>query len=159
MFRKLVFVLGLTSIVFAAVPISAQTPTIAYLYDAITSRLLPINQNGVGEALSLPLPDNSYASAFDMSFTSDGNRVAYCPINYGIANPDGTSATPPNARLIIRDLAAGTTTLDLDLGTAIGCRPFWRDDGAFVAVGVVRALPGDIQTAQIRSPWELVVIM
>jgi len=157
MLRKLIFVFTLALFIFVA-PISAQTPPIAYLYDGITSRLLPISVSGAGEPLALPLPENSYASAFDMSFTGNGSRVAYCPINYGIANPDGSSASPPNARLLVRDLATSTTTLDLDLGAAIGCRPFWRDDGAFVAVGIVRALPGDILAAQIPSSWELMII-
>ncbi len=157
MLYRLFLGLFLTLLVFAA-PSSAQAPVIAYLYDAITSRLLPVNSVGAGEPLSLPLPENSYASAFDMSFTHDGSIVAYCPVNYGVANPDGSSAAPPNARLLVRNLSASTTTLDLDLGAAIGCRPFWRDDGAFLAVGIVRALPGDIQAAQLQSSWELLIL-
>jgi hypothetical protein len=136
----------------------AQTsPAPIYLFNSLSSSLLALNADGTQTEYPLPVPPNAYVSPYDMSFTGDGTRVAYCPVDFGMMNPDGTTPTPPNAHLIVRDLPSQTELLNLDLGAAVGCRVTYRDDGAFLAVGIVRSLSAD-PAASAGQTWELLIL-
>ena len=76
------------------VPLLAQGNWFVYLFDTGTQALVRVGSDGAQSTLPLGLAQNEAASAFDMSFSPDGGRVAFCAMNYG----DGTQT--PAATLI-----------------------------------------------------------
>lgn len=130
----------------------AQTPWAVYLLDAGAQSLIRVNSDGSQVVLPLGLNPGEYVSAFDISISPDGSKVALCPVQYG----DGS--TTPTAALVIRDLTSQTNLLRQELGPALGCRATYRGDGAFVALGIVHYLPEAAPPADGLPVWELRVI-
>jgi hypothetical protein len=131
---------------------SAQAPWFVYLFDTGAQALVRVGADGAQTTLPLGMAPNEATSAFDMSFSPDGARVAFCALNYG----DNTA--PPTATLIVRDLAAQADLLRQPLGAALGCRATYRTDGAFLALSLVHHLPGDPAAAPDEPVWELRVL-
>lgn len=136
----------------AASGVISQPPWAIYLLDTNAQALVRVNGDGSQAVYPLNLPENAYVSAFDLGFSPDGTKVALCPINYGSAD------AAPSAQLIVRDIAAQADVMRLDLGPALGCRVSYRSDGAFLALGIVHYIPGDVQAVPDLPAWELRVV-
>lgn len=130
----------------------AQAGWFVYLLDSGGQALVRVGADGSQAVLPLGINPNAYLSAFDIGFSPDGARAALCAIDYGSAE------AAPSAVLTVRDLAAQTDLMRLDLGPALGCRAAYRADGAFIALGIVHYLPGDVQAVPDLPAWELRVI-
>lgn len=127
----------------------AQAPWSVYLLDNGTQTLVRVGADGSQAVVPLDLAPGDTVSAFDMSISPDGAKVAYCPVNYG----DGSNS--PSATLIVRDLVTQAEILRQSLGPALGCRVTWRADGAFLALGIVHYLPGASPAIPDLPAWEL----
>ena len=94
MVRKLLALCLLTVLLVAALPALAQSDWFVYLYNGNTKELVSINPDGAQTAYSLGLDATTFVSSFDMTFTNDGTRVAYCAVTYP-AVAEAASPTPP----------------------------------------------------------------
>jgi len=92
----------------------------AYLYSPQRSDLLLLNADGTSTRYNLGLPADTYTYSSNMSFSDDGRLVAYCTIAYVPNSPVST------ATLYVRDIAAQSNLLTLDLGS---------NEGKFCSVG------------------------
>ncbi len=136
----------------AASGIAAQPPWGVLLLDTGARALVRVGGDGSQTVYPLGLSENAFISAFDIGFSPDGAHVAMCPVDYGSAD------AAPSAQLIVRDIAAQADLMRLDLGPALGCRVTYRTDGAFLAVGIVRYITGDVQALPDLPAWELRVV-
>lgn len=137
------------------VPALAQDGWFAYVYNSLTGDLVRVDAAGAQQLYNLGLNANTYVSGFDMAFTPDGSRVAFCAFEIA---PDSAQGT---ATLYVRDIAAGANLLSLNLGSAIGCRTTrdaWNESLTQIAVGVVRRYPGDPQADASVPAWSLSVV-
>jgi hypothetical protein len=150
--RRAALALSCLLLVSAVSGVVGQPPWAVYLLDTGARALVRVNGDGAQAVYPLGLPENAYVSAFDIGFSPDGTRVALCPVDYGNAE------TAPSAQLIVRDIAAQAELMRLDLGPALGCRVTYRSDGAFLAVGIVHYIPGDVQAVPDLPAWELRVV-
>ncbi|MBN1679028.1 MAG: hypothetical protein JW966_01965 [Anaerolineae bacterium] len=128
----------------------------AYLYNGMTGELVRVNfLDGAQESFDLGLPEGVFVGGYDMVLDSTGSRFAFCQTIL----PEGESV--PQARLIVRDLAAGVNILEQDFGTAIGCKAgAFNTDETQITVGKVNYFPGDPNTDPgDGSPmWDLLVL-
>ncbi len=150
--RRAALAVGCALLLWLAMGVQAQAAWAVYLLDTGAQALVRVSSDGAQTTLPLGLAPGEYVSAYDMSFSPDGTRVALCPVNYG----DGSAA--PTAALLVRDLAAQTDLLRQELGPALGCRATWRADGAFLALGIVHYLPESGVVMEGVPAWELRVV-
>lgn len=150
--RRMALLMSCALLLSVASQALGQPPWAVYLLDTNAQTLVRVSSDGSQTAYPLGLPENAYISAFDIGFSPDGTRVALCPINYGSAD------TAPSAQLIVRDIAAQADVMRIDLGPALGCRASYRSDGAFLALGIVHYIPGDVQAVPDLPAWELRVV-
>ncbi len=151
--RRAALILACALLLTTVSGVFAQAPWSVYLFDTAARALVRVNSDGSQSVYPLGLPENAFASAFDIDFSPDGTHVALCPVDYG-----SSTGAPPSAQLIVRDIAAQTDTLRVDLGPALGCRVSYRADGAFLALGIVRYIPGAGQAVPDLPAWELRVV-
>ncbi len=153
--KRLLVGLALALLALAAAPALAQGGWFAYVYNSLTGDLVRVDAAGAQQVYNLGLSANTYVSGFDMAFTPDGSRVAFCAFEI---MPDSAQGA---ATLYVRDIAAGTNLLSLNLGGAIGCRvtrSAWDESLTQVAVSVVRYYPGDPQADASVPAWDLSVV-
>lgn len=149
------FVLTLV-IVLAAGSLSAQTSDwSAYLYNSVMRQLLRVDLNGTQTPINLNLSEGSYLGEYETAFTSDGNYMAYCTIDY-TAVTAGSTLTP--TLLTVYDLTTGTVLYQQDLGPSIGCWINYSGDNSMLAVGMVNFFPGDPSADTSRPIWELRIV-
>lgn len=148
--RRLALVIGL--VLLAAFPVFAQEMAwSAYLYNGMTKELLRVNADGSTESFNLGLAENEYVGSFDMAFSSDGGRVAFCVPVFDMQSSQG------RATLVVRDIAASTDILRQDLGEAIGCRvgrAGFNDDASRLAVSLANPFPPDAG----RPIWRILLL-
>lgn len=139
--KRCLFLLALLTLLVSTIPALAQdTNWFVYLYNGGTKELVRVNTDGSQTAYALGLDANTYVSAYDMTFTPDGSRVALCGLTYSENSPQGVTT------LYFRDIANQTNILQIDLGNSIGCRTgkyALSDDGTQLAVGLIRYFPTD----------------
>ncbi len=135
-----------------------DTHWFVYVYNG--RELVRVYQDATQEAFTLGVDENTFVGSQDMAFSADGSRVAFCATTYPPA-VEGQASPPPAPRLYLRDIAAQSNLLDVDLGSAIGCRVGQRGmspDGALVAVGLIHHLPGDPAADASKPTWQLLVL-
>src|SRR5690349_5523482 len=99
-------ILGL--LVFASMaltPALAQDAWSVYLFNGHSGELVRVNGDGTQAVSGLGLDQNAYVSSFDMAFTRDGARLAFCATTYPQA-ADGSASAQPTAKFYLRDIAA-----------------------------------------------------
>lgn len=143
----------------SALPALGQdAPWFVYLYNG--SVLVRVNQDGTQETFDIGVGADVFVGAREMAFSPDGSRVAFCA-NYYPPAVEGQASAPPATRVYLRDVAAQTNLLDLDLGSAIACRvgeTGLSPDGALLTIGRINYMPGD-PAADISKPaWQLLVV-
>jgi hypothetical protein len=161
MYRKYVLLTlaMLLTLTMGLVPALAQANGSVYLYNGTTKELLRINPDGSQASFSLGLDENTFVSSYDMAFSADGGRVAFCAVTYP-PSPDPNVPAAPTAHLYLRDIAGGANVLDADMGSAIGCRTgraAFNEDGTLLAVSRINYYPGDPAADISRPTWELLV--
>lgn len=106
----------------------------AYMYSGRRGELVHVLADGTQTAYSLGVGESNYVGSYDMSISADGTRAAFCQTTY---QPETAIST---AKLFVRDIAAQTNIVALDLGMgegttcAMGRRAFV---GNLVAVAVM----------------------
>lgn len=152
--RCMLLAVMLTSLL--AVNVShAQENWFAYVYNSNFKELVRVNLDGTQTSYPLGLAENAFVSSWNMAFTQDGSRVAYCLVDYS----SGAGQNP--TRLYVRDIVAQTNLLDLDLGTSMGCNVSQKSfsaDGSQLAVSLVNYFPGDPQADTSEPSWQLLVL-
>jgi hypothetical protein len=124
----------------------------AYLQNPQRGELLRVTADGTITSYSLGLPQDAYVSSFDMSFNADGSRVAFCQLTY---QPESPIAT---AILYVRDIAAQTNLLTLDLGASdgktcsLGRRAY---SSSQVVVGMMNYTPFSANPDTSQPMWQI----
>jgi hypothetical protein len=148
---------GLLMLIAGVLPASAQAaaPTFVYLYDNGAKELLRIYSDGKQEHFPLGLDPSVSLSSFNMAFTPDGSKVAFCVVSY----TQGT--TQGSATLYLRDIVGQTNSLQRPLGSAVACQT-WRQgynaQAAQIAVSLINYTPGDPSADTSKPIWQLLVI-
>jgi hypothetical protein len=139
--KRCLFALALLTLLVSTAPAFAQdTNWFAWLYNGGTREMVRVNPDGSQAAYSLGLDSNTYIGSYDMAFTNDGSRVAFCTVTYSENTPQGTTT------LYLRDIVGQTNQLQIDLGPSIGCRTgrnAFNPEGTQLAVGMIRYFPMD----------------
>lgn len=152
MMRKVTFVV--LALLMLALPTTAQGIWFTYLYNWETASLLRVDSSGNQTSYPLGLSEGATFSTRDMAFSADGDRVAFCAVDY--------AADTPISRLYLRDIAGQTNLLEVDLGARIGCavKPgALNDDETRIAVGLINHFGAGDPNAQADTPaWELQVL-
>src|SRR5215510_3214629 len=100
----LLVIIGLFAFAWLALlPTLAQDQWAVYLYNGNAGQLLRVNPDGSQTMLALGLEPNVFIGGFDMAFTRDGARMAYCSVAYPLPT-DGSVPPPPAAKFILRDI-------------------------------------------------------
>ena len=76
-------ILGL--LIFASMnltPAMAQDNWGVYLFNGNSGELVRVNGDGTQAVSGLGLEQGAYVSSFDMAFTRDGSRLAFCATTY-----------------------------------------------------------------------------
>jgi hypothetical protein len=160
MSRKFMVVMLLSLFMVAAAPTLAQSNWFVYLYNGNTKDLVRINPDGSQIPYNLGLDSTTFVSSFDMTFTQDGNRVAFCAVTYP-AVMDASTPAQPFAKLYLRDIPAGANTLDMAMGNAIGCRTgrdAFNPDANQLAVSKINYYPGAPDADTSQPTWELLIL-
>jgi len=131
----------------------------AYLFESTSGELLRVYQDGTQESHNIGLGENQFISSRDIAFNADASRAAYCVTTY----PPGTAENPgqPFSTFYLRDLAAETNILEVEFGSAIGCRTdsqSFNDDYSQIAVSVVNYFPGDPAADTSKPVWQIQVL-
>ncbi len=128
----------------------------AYFYNDGLKELTRVWEDGSVESFPLGLQQEVYFSAFDMAFTPDGRRTAFCPVSYPADAPYGQSI------LIVRDIEAGINLIEQPLDGTVGCRTgkaAFSPDGRFVVVSRTNMAPGASTDALPgQTLWQIQVI-
>ncbi len=135
-----------------------DNPWFVYLYNG--RDLVRVYQDGTQAVFNLGLKEDVFVGAREMAFSVDGSRAAFCATSYPPA-VEGQASLPPSTHVYLRDIAAQTNVLDVDLGSAIACRVGENGlspDGAWVAVGVINYFPGDPAADTSKPAWQLLVL-
>ena len=135
--------------------IYAQTETQIYLLDNMAKTILQIDETGNQTEYAINTTEDVYLGAFDLKFSTDGKRVAYCQIQQIEPAEYASKAT-----LIVRDIMSKTDihTIRLD-NEAMGCHTSeFAQDNTLLAIGRVNYFPGTTQAENLNIPiWQLQV--
>jgi hypothetical protein len=126
----------------------------AYIYNPQRDEMLKISADGAQATYSFGFDTNNYVSSYAMSFNEDGSRAAYCQTIYQPESPVSS------ATLYVRDIAAQTTIVTVDLGSGPSKACTMGREGFVgnqIAVGVMNYAPfgENIDTSQ--PVWEVIV--
>jgi hypothetical protein len=134
--------LCLMIVLLAVVPVLGQdTAWSAYVYNG--RDLVRVFSDGRQETYNLGLPENTFMGSREMSFSADGSRVAYCAVTYDQTVTDPALQT--SAVLVLRDIAAQTNLLEIDMGHPVACRTgqeAFKPDESLLAVALINYIPG-----------------
>ncbi|MFW5690935.1 MAG: hypothetical protein ACOCXZ_00425 [Chloroflexota bacterium] len=147
--------LAIISLLLAANPATAQDPDWSiYLYDNATQELVSVDAGGSQNTLPLEIPENRFVGGYDLEFSNDGTRAAYCrPVDEGSAGPGGSPS-----QLNVVDLTNGETLAAVDIDANVGCRATELDSvTGEVAVGVVYEYSGG-ETGADTILWALIIV-
>jgi hypothetical protein len=157
------FSLALMMLALCAVlvmPAMAQDAWAVYLFNGNTGELVRVNPDGTQAVSGLGLEQGAFVGSSDMSFSKDGNRLAFCAVTYPQTS-DNTAPIQPTAKFYLRDIAAQNYLLSLDFGIAIGCRTgqfAFNEDETQVAVGRINYYPGDPAADTTKPVWQITVL-
>ncbi|MCC6615836.1 MAG: hypothetical protein IT320_20365 [Anaerolineae bacterium] len=144
-------------LVLAIAPAGAQAQAdwSVYLYNSANPELVRVYADGTQVTYDLGLPEGVFLNPFDMAFTRDGERLAYCMQG---ASTDPNSGQP-TSQVVIRDLANAVNLHVIDFGPVIGCRlsTFSADDTQLV-VGTINYFPGAPGAPEDLAVWQLFVV-
>jgi hypothetical protein len=123
----------------------------AYLLNGATQELVRVNANGESASISLGISPNEFiGGGRDIAFSDDGSRVAFAQTD---SSPDRSTT------LVVRDIAAQTNTLEIDLGGTFGAQVrAFNAEQTQVAVGAVNYYEGDPNADTSRPVWQLRVV-
>jgi hypothetical protein len=130
----------------------------AYVYNG--RDLVRVYQDGAQETYNVGLGENVFVGSREMAFNAEGSHAAFCATSYPPA-VEGQESPPPSTHVYLRDIAAQTNLLDVDLGSAIGCRVGENGlsaDGSRLAVGVINYMFADQATDPGQPAWQLLVL-
>lgn len=137
MLRRFWLILDL--VLLAAFPAFAQdTAWSAYLYNISSKELVRVNSDGTTHSSYLNLPENAIIGPYDLAFTHDGGKVAFC-----FTDNDGAMSQNA-ATLVVHDLAAGKDIVRQNLGAALDCRVGhygFNSNESMLAVSLVVSFP------------------
>lgn len=115
--RFMTTILGVSALAAATLtPAMAQDDEqwSSYLFSSFDKQLVRVYLDGTTETYDLGIPEETFVTGRNMAFTNDGNTVAFCaPIMEG----ETTTHT-----VYVRDLEAGTNSVEAELGAAWDCR-------------------------------------
>ncbi len=145
--------------VMGIVPALAGGGWSVYLFESTSGELLRVYQDGTQESHNIGLGENQFISSRDIAFNADASREAYCVTTY----PPGTAEAPgqPFSTFYLRDLAAETNVLEVEFGSAIGCRTdsnSFNADFSQIAISVVNYFPGDAAADTSKPSWQIQII-
>ncbi len=153
MTRRMLRLLGILWII-GAVSVQAQDNWFGYLYNWQAHQFVRVDAAGSATTYELGLSDQAFFSSRDIAFSADGARVAFCAVDY--------AANTPRATLYLRDIAAQTNLLQLDLGSSIGCQvtpAAFNQNETQLAVGLVNYFGAEDPNADLSRPiWQLRVL-
>src|SRR5690242_14713267 len=141
-------------------PAMAQDTWGVYLFNSNSGELVRLNGDGTQAVSGLGLEQGAYVGSYDMAFTRDGSRLAFCATTYP-QTTDATTPVLPTARFYLRDMAAQNYLLNLDLGNAVGCRTgraAFNADETQVAVSRINYWPGDPAADTSKPVWQMLVL-
>jgi hypothetical protein len=123
-----------------------------YIYDYNSRTIMRVDATGGATEYPLGLAEDEFLGGHEIAFTADGSLAAFCTVIYPSQQDANTQTT-----LYVRDIAAQTNTLQLDLGPSVGCRAgAFNADASQVAVGVVYREPfAESAGAQEGPAWRL----
>lgn len=150
MFRGIIVMILL--LLTALMPAAAQDSWFAYVYNGIEKRLVRVDLDGTTTSYDMGLDENTFANSYDMTFAPDGQRVIFCAT---------TGGQQSRSMLYVRDIAAETNTVELDLGASLGCRTgkeALSPDQSTIAVGVVNYFPGAPNADATMPIWRLLLV-
>jgi hypothetical protein len=127
----------------------------AYVYNSRAGELVRVLADGTQTSYTLGLANDSYMSSYDMSISDDGTRAAFCQTIYQPESPIST------AKLLVRDIAAQTNIIDLDLGSSEGktCSMGRRAlVGNLLAVAVMNYTPFAQNPDTSQPQWQVMII-
>ncbi len=128
----------------------------AYLFSTNNQALVRVFQDGAQTTYSLGLEPETYVGGYDLAFTANGEKTAFCVVKFP-AEGGAQGATT----FYVRDIEPQTTSLQLDLGKAIGCRTghhAYNPDGTQVVIARVNYYPGDPAADATLPSWQLTLI-
>ena len=141
-------------LVWGGLPAHAQDDWYSFLYNWENNDLVQVSTSGTVVTHNLGLSENVFFSSQDLALTADGSRIAFCAVDY--------SGAAPRATLYLRHLSSNTNLLEIDFGTAIGCKvtpDAFNADETRLAVGLVNHYGAEDPTLDTSKPlWQLRVI-
>ncbi|MBZ0285993.1 MAG: hypothetical protein K8I30_00155 [Anaerolineae bacterium] len=123
--KKSVAMLILGLLVFASMaftPALAQETFAVYLFNGNSGELVRVGSDGSQTVSALGLEPGTYISSYDMAFTRDGSRLAFCATTYP-QTADGSAPVLPTAKFYLRDIAAQNYLLNLIWATPSAAAP------------------------------------
>jgi len=156
--RRIVLgVLLCLALVLVAAPANAQAQSdwSVYLFNSANPQLVRVYADGRQVTYDLGLPEGVFLNPFDMAFTHDGERLAYCMQ----LPPSESNGGQPSSQVVIRDLANAVDLHVIDLGPVMGCRlSMFSADDTQLAAGTINYFPGAQDAAGEGPVWQLFVI-
>lgn len=153
MFRRVAvwMLLGLAALSTLLAPLSlqAQDDWFVLLFNSMTKTFMRVHDDGTQETFSLDLPSETYLSAREAAFSPTTDQIAFCVTQYSADNVN-------SSKLYVRDLEAGTTLVERDMGNTAACRVTGNEDMSLISVGIIRN-PFSENEDQPAS-WELLIL-
>ncbi|MCL4248046.1 MAG: hypothetical protein KJ065_07845 [Anaerolineae bacterium] len=154
----LIMVLGLLMLMFGVTLMAGaqdEAAVSAYLFNSANPQLVRVNADGTQVTYDLGLPAGVFLSPFDMAFTRDGSRVAYCMQ----LPPNDANGGQPLSQVVIRDLQTAVDLHVIDLGPVMGCRlSMFSADDTQLAAGVINYFPGAPDVPADAPVWQVFAI-
>ncbi len=144
--------LGLSMVLLLTVGAAAAQSTgwSAYLFNNVTRQLVRVSLDGTQVPINLNLPEGTYLGEADTAFTNDGNRMAYCAIDYSQPNAVAT--------LNVIDATSGMPLYQQSMGQTLGCWVAYSADNSMLTVSTVNYFGGDPAADVARPIWELRIL-
>ena len=138
------------ALLLAVGAVFAQANWSAYLFNSVTRELVRVGLDGTQTAIPLNLPEGAFLGEADTAFTSDGNTLAYCALDYSQANSVAT--------LNVVDATNGMPLYQQTVGQTLGCWLEYSADNSMLTVGTVNYFGGDPNADVSRPIWELHIL-
>ncbi len=117
--------------------------------------------NGDGSVVTHQLePGTENALSGSAAFSPDETKIAYCATPPFSDDPNATPPPPIN-RVVVRDLAAGSSLFEAEIGELSACNLTTESfslDGSRVAVGTIPPFPGGPEMPEGEASWTLYVL-
>src|SRR5262245_3324068 len=117
MYIKLILFVMIALLV-AAPGLAQDAAWSAYVYNG--RDLVHVFSDGRQETYNAGIPEGAFIGSSEMTFSADGSHVAYCATTFDQTVSD--PAQQASAVLVLRDIAAQSNLLEIDMGHPIACR-------------------------------------